>query len=206
MPDHRYLQDERLIMRILAIAGGTLVLLAVFSAIFLKTYRTDVIPPEEVWAFVADQAPKSGLSPEFVYAIAWAESSLDARARSSVARGIMQITKVAWQEVSDRPYREAWDWQTNIVVAMDYLSFCRDYLLQNNAFSYPMLAACYRFGPYRVQKSGFRLAKLPKPKNAIYKKIFNGVARPVSPPVAIDRLRTPNWEYLGLRDRSGRMC
>ncbi|MEM1222972.1 MAG: lytic transglycosylase domain-containing protein [Verrucomicrobiota bacterium] len=182
MPDRRYLQDERLIIRILAIAGGTVVFLAIFSAIFFRTHRTDLIPQEEVWAFIANQAPKSGLNPEFVYAIAWAESSLDARARSSVARGIMQLTKVAWREVTDRPYREAWDWQTNILVAMDYLAFCRNYLLENNAFSYPMLAACYRYGPYRVEKSGFSLAKLPKPKNAIYKKIFKGVTRPVPPP------------------------
>ncbi|MEN8735609.1 MAG: hypothetical protein ABF329_12440, partial [Lentimonas sp.] len=49
--------------------------------------QSEVVSPEEVWAYIKEQAPSKDLDPEFVYAIAWAESSLNARARSSVARG-----------------------------------------------------------------------------------------------------------------------
>lgn len=144
--------------------------------------RNEQVSAQEVWAYVQEQAPQRELNPEFVYALAWAESSLNARARSSVARGIMQLTKPAWKEVSEESYRHAWDWRTNIRVGIDYLAFCRDYLIKNNSFSYPLLAASYRYGPYYVKNKNFNLRQIKKPKNGIYRQIFNGNIRPVAPP------------------------
>ncbi len=144
--------------------------------------RDQKVSPEDVWAFVQEQAPQRDLDPEFVYALAWAESSLNARARSSVARGIMQLTKPAWQEVSEESYRHAWDWRTNIRVGIDYLAFCRDYLKKHDSFSYPLLAASYRYGPYYVENKNFNILQLKQPKNEIYRRIFGGNIRPVVPP------------------------
>ncbi|MEM8868643.1 MAG: lytic transglycosylase domain-containing protein, partial [Verrucomicrobiota bacterium] len=125
MSDQRYLQDERLIIHIASVVGIAIAILAILSAIFFRERRAAYIPKEEVWAFIETEATAAGLVPEFVYAIAWAESSLNANAESSVARGMMQLTKIAWREVSAQPYRDAWDWQTNVRVAIDYLSYCR---------------------------------------------------------------------------------
>ncbi len=181
MPDHRYHRDERLLIRI-AVALGVVVGILAFTLTQTLSEKKEQISPEEVWAYIQVQAPQRGLDPEFVYALAWAESSLDARARSSVARGIMQLTRQAWAEVSDESYRHAWDWKTNIRVSIDYLAFCREYLKQHDSFNYPLLAASYRYGPYYVASKSFNMAQVKPAKNEIYKRIFNGNIRPVSPP------------------------
>lgn len=144
--------------------------------------RPEHIAAAEVWSFIQEVAPERGLDPEFVYALAWAESSLNAKARSSVARGIMQLTRPAWAEVSEVSYRQAWDWKTNIRVAVDYLAFCRDFLERHDAFTYPLLAASYRYGPYHVQDKGFDIRRLRRPKNELYRRIFEGEVHPVAPP------------------------
>lgn len=140
------------------------------------------ISPQAVWDYIHEVAPQQGIDPEFVYALAWAESSLDARARSSDARGMMQLTRPAWREVSDSSYRFAWDWKTNIRVAVDYLAFCKEFLQQHDSFSYPLLGASYRYGLYYVKKNNFDLGQLKQPENEIYKRIFRGVIRPVEGP------------------------
>lgn len=179
--DRKYLRDERRVVRIAAIAG---VLAGVIGFLFIGGigHRSDPVSPEAVWDFIKDQVKPTGLDPQFVYAIAWAESSLDARARSSVARGIMQLTKPAWREVTDESYRLAWDWKTNIRVGIQYLEFSRDFLKRHDGFSYPLLAAAYRYGPYYVRDKGFDIEKMRKPKNKIYRMIFSGTVRPVVPP------------------------
>ena len=179
--DHYYHRDERLIVRLAAVMGAVVAVLAIILA---KTVgdHSEMVSPEEVWTYIEEQAPKQGLDPKFVYGIAWAESSLNARARSSVARGMMQLTRPAWREVTDESYRHAWDWRTNVRVGIAYLAHCRDFLKDRNEFSYPLLAASYRYGPYHVQNENFTIAQLKEPENEIYQRIFNGNIHPVLPP------------------------
>jgi soluble lytic murein transglycosylase-like protein len=179
--DLLYQRDERRIIRVAVVLGVIAGVLAFFLATKLDSGEEQV-SPIEVWDYIAEVAPQRGLDPEFVYALAWAESSLDAKARSSVARGIMQLTKPAWREVSDESYRYAWDWKSNIRVAVDYLAFCRDFLKQHNSFNYPLLAASYRYGPYYVRDKNFNIRQIQTPKNKIYRRIFEGNIRPVAPP------------------------
>lgn len=179
--DHHYHRHERLLIRGAVILGVLAGILA-FTITQTMRDRSEKVSPELVWAYVQEIAPQSDLDPGFVYAIAWAESSLNARARSSVARGMMQLTKPAWRQVSDESYSQAWDWRTNIRVGIDYLVYCRDYLQRHDSFSYPLLAASYRYGPYHVKKKNFKIEKLKKPKNEIYRRIFQGNIRPVTPP------------------------
>jgi len=179
--DHHYHRDERLLIRIAVVLGVVVGILA-FTITRTMSHRTEQVSAEEVWAFVQEQAPQRNLDPEFVYALAWAESSLNARARSSVARGIMQLTKPAWRQVSDESYRQAWDWRTNIRVGIDYLAYCRDYLKKHDSFTYPLLAASYRYGPAHVKNKNFNIPQLKVPKNEIYRRIFEGNIRPVAPP------------------------
>ncbi|WP_269526548.1 lytic transglycosylase domain-containing protein [Coraliomargarita parva] len=168
-------------IRIAVALSSAIALLAILLGHHIRP-RTEPVEPETVWAYIAETAPQSGIDAEFVYALAWAESSLNAKARSSVARGIMQVTRGAWEQVSDESYREAWEWKTNIRVAVDYLAFCKDYLQENGHFSYPLLAASYRYGPYYVSDKGFDVNRMRKPSNSIYRQIFQGNSRPVSPP------------------------
>ncbi|MEN8661525.1 MAG: lytic transglycosylase domain-containing protein [Lentimonas sp.] len=144
--------------------------------------QSEVVSPEEVWAYIKEQAPSKDLDPEFVYAIAWAESSLNARARSSVARGMMQITRAAWTDVSDESYHHAWDWRTNVRVGIDYLAHCREDLKRHGEFTYSLLAASYRYGPYYVRANDFKMSKMEEPENLIYKSIFAGHNNPIELP------------------------
>lgn len=179
--DHHYHRDERLIIRVAVVLGVCVGILSVYFARNLSP-PVEQVSSEEVWSFIVEQAPQADLDPEFIYALAWAESSLNAKARSSYARGIMQMSRPAWKEVTKESYRHAWDWRTNIRVAIDYLVFCRDFLKTHDSFSYPLLAASYRYGPYHVQDKNFNILQIKQPKNEIYKRIFNGNIRPVQPP------------------------
>ncbi len=125
-----------------------------------------------VWEVVQKEAQAHDLDPAFVYAIARAESSLDAHADSGVARGMMQITKGTWGETTDIPYRKAYHWPTSIRVGTRHLAELRDRLESENAFSYARLAAAYRYGYYGLKRVGFAVEKLDTPRNHIYRQLF----------------------------------
>lgn len=144
--------------------------------------RPRIIEPQRVWKQVEREADRVGLDAGFIYAVCWAESSLDAHARSGVARGLMQLTRGAWEETGRTRYSRAFHWQTNLRAGCDYLAFCRHFLEQHQEFSYPNLAAAYRFGPYAFQRQGFDLSAMPSPRNRIYQALFEGQMRPVPPP------------------------
>jgi len=179
--DRDYHRDERIVMRL---AVGLGIVVGILTFYFAQGLGEDPrqVSPDEVWALIEEIAPERDLDPEFVYALAWAESSLRPEARSSVARGLMQLTRRAWREASDESYRQAWDWRTNVRVGIDYLAFCRDFLSRHDSFSYPLLAAAYRYGPYYVKDKDFNLRQMRQPKNEIYRRIFRGNVRPVLPP------------------------
>lgn len=179
--DFRYRCDERILLRI---TGGMLVLLIALAFLIPRGMgpEVDKAPENQVWEEIQRLAPEARLEPGFVYAIATAESGLNARAKSSVARGLMQMTRLAWEEVTGEPYEKAWDWRTNLRIGVDYLVHCREFLERHDAFTYPLLAASFRYGPYYVKKKGFDLNRIKQPSNLIYKRIFEGDATPLPPP------------------------
>ena len=97
--------------------------------------------PDEIWDVVSREGKKHNINPSFIFAIAFAESSFNAHANSRYARGMMQISKTAWREVSDLSYRKAWDWRHNIKVGTNYLAHNRKLLQKHRHFSYPLLIA-----------------------------------------------------------------
>ena len=123
-----------------------------------------------------------GLEPKFVYAICHAESSLDANAETSVARGMMQLTEAAWKDVSELHYRQAFDWETNTEVGMLYLERLKRMLEKQKVFSYSRLAASYRYGFGALRREKFMVSRLKTPVNRIYRKLFAGDLAPVRPP------------------------
>ncbi|MFT4900992.1 MAG: soluble lytic murein transglycosylase-like protein [Lentimonas sp.] len=184
--DLKYHYDERLIVRLAIVLIVIVGLLAMFLAQRLNDSEpvvSESVAPEEVWAYVQEQAMQAKLNPDFIYAIAWAESSLNPDARSSMARGMMQLSRAAWREVSDESYSQAWDWRTNIRVGISYLAFCRDFLVKRDAFNYPLVAACYRYGPYYVQNKKFKISAMKQPKNKIYQRLFLGNLQPIERPI-----------------------
>jgi len=141
-----------------------------------------VIPAEDVWEFVLKRAPQHQLDPGFVYSLAFAESSFNAYAQTNVARGIAQMSEGAWQTVTDISYDRAWNWRTNLNTAMLYLAYCRELLVREGHFNYPLLAASYRFGPGAVREANYDIQQLPHPTNKIYQQIFGGHIHPHAPP------------------------
>jgi len=140
------------------------------------------IPKEEVWKKISIEAPKLGLEPSFVYAICHAESSLNANAESSVAKGMMQLTEPAWSDVTKLHYRQAFEWETNVEVGMLYLNRLKGMLESQSLFSYSRLAASYRYGYGALRKEKFMVSRLKTPINRIYRKLFAGNISPVEPP------------------------
>ncbi len=127
----------------------------------------------EVWHYIEQHAPDYDLNPEFVYAIARAESSLKPNALTFYARGIMQLSRAAWQSVSHEPYRRAWNWRLNLKVGMKYLHYCKIFLEQHHAFNEANLAAAYRYGPNALKKAKFNAQALGKnERNKIYQELF----------------------------------
>ena len=93
------------------------------------------ISNDEVWQKISREAPQHGLEPTFVYAICHAESSLNANAESSVAKGMMQLTEAAWSDVTKLHYRQAFEWETNVEFGMLYLQRLKGMWDRQNLFS-----------------------------------------------------------------------
>lgn len=165
------------------LAGGVGLLVLLFVGVFdIFKFRPHRVAPERVWAFVQKAAPEANLDPRFVYALCMAESSLDAHARTSVARGMMQLSRPAWEEVGGGWYYGAWNWKRNIRMGVAYLNWLKNFLKKEGRLSYPLLAAAYRYGPYQVQAWNFDLSKKPEVRNRIYQQILAGNPFPVAPP------------------------
>lgn len=162
---------------------GLTLFFGVLMLVFGEWSRYDrYIPREKVWAEVEREAVKHDLDPRFVFAIVAAESSFNAHARNKDARGLMQLRPIAWREVSTTSHRRAWRWKENIAVGTAYLAYLKSFLEQEDEFSYPLLAACYRYGPYRVKEAGFRLDRLPATRNHVYRELLRGNLSPVPVP------------------------
>ncbi len=176
-------RTERGLLIASACLGG---LIGVFTVFFgsALSFFSETPSSAEVWEFVQETAAEQGMDPQFVYAIIYAESSLDPRAKSNVARGMMQLTRGAWTTVSERPYRHAWNWRTNIEVGVEYLAYCRERLRSADRFSYPLLAASYRYGPNHVRNNRYDFSRINQPRNRIYQELFSGNRTPVSVPTS----------------------
>ena len=135
-----------------------------------------------VWAKINKEAPQLGLEPTFVYAICHAESSLNANAQTSIAKGMMQLTEPAWSDVTKLHYRTAFQWETNVEVGMLYLKRLKDMLQSVDLFNYPRLAASYRYGYNALRQEQFMVSRMKTPVNRIYRKLFAGQLAPVPPP------------------------
>jgi soluble lytic murein transglycosylase-like protein len=142
------------------------------------------ISKDEVWEKIRIEAPKHNLEPTFVYAICHAESSLNANAESSVAKGMMQLTEAAWSDATQLHYRQAFEWETNVEVGMLYLHRLKKMLESQELFSYPRLAASYRYGYGALRREKFMVSRMKTPINRIYRKLFAGEIKPVKPPGA----------------------
>ena len=137
------------------------------------------LPEDRLWREVVREASARDLDPGFVYAIIFAESSFNAHAHNQNARGLMQLTPPAWEEVTNRPFYYAWNWRLNLQAGLDYLVYCRAVLERHGSFSYPNLAAAYRYGPFHLQREGFSVARMPRPTNLVYQELFRGNIHPV---------------------------
>lgn len=137
-----------------------------------------------VWLDVKARAEAAGLEPGFVFAICVAESSLNpkARAHKDYARGLMQISRIAWKTVTDRPYSQAFDPDVNLEVGIAYLVYLKGQLEAAGEFDYAKLAAAYRFGETKLAKADYNIYHLPRPRNRIYQALFQGYTSPVHIP------------------------
>lgn len=136
----------------------------------------------EIWAYVQKESAAHNLDPHFVYAIIFAESSFDPHADVGYARGLMQVSKDAWNTVRKDSWNNAFQWKDNIQAGTAYLAWQRDQLVRNGHFSYPLLAASYRFGLGTVQRADYDISKVTAPRNNTYKALFDGNTNPVAPP------------------------
>ena len=155
--------------------------LLVFSC-KLVDREANYISKQRVWEKISEDAPIHGLNPKFVYAICHAESSLNANAESSVARGMMQLTEAAWSDVTNLHYRTAFQWETNVEVGMLYLKRLKGMLESVDMFNYPRLAASYRYGYNALRQEQYMVSRMKTPINRIYRKLFAGQLSPVEPP------------------------
>jgi len=161
---------------IIALTGWSLAIDRIF-------FRNKSIPPHRVWQEVEYHADQYDLDPRFVYSLVFAESSFRPRAENTGGKGIMQVSRPAWGDMSEYPYDEnVWDWKINIEVGVAYLAWCRDYLEAKEQFSYPLLAACYHKGPDEVRRKNFDIDRLKKTNNRVYARLYAGEMAPVEHP------------------------
>lgn len=165
---------------------GLALALALASVIYIWHLQPRQQPtPERIWRAVQAEASRHDLDPHLVWAICWAESSLRPDASSGKARGLMQLTQPAWQQVRRDHYLRAWDWQENLKAGCAYLAWLRAELpLEHGSARH--LAAAYRHGPGALARVNYDLSRLPAPKNLIYREIFAGNARPGPPPPSLE--------------------
>ena len=185
MLDVKYLQLLFLFVLLIKMTFRKLLVVYVIISLCSCKYldrNANYISESKVWGKINQVAPLKGLNPHFVYAICHAESSLDANAESSVARGMMQLTEAAWQDSTELHYRQAFEWETNIEVGILYLFKLKQILERNDVFSYARLAASYRYGYGALRKEKFMVSRMKTPVNRIYRKLFAGEISPVSPP------------------------
>jgi hypothetical protein len=166
--------------------GLLVYLLFCFLAFYLDNnpWGTYYVPKEKVWHEVQSIAAEKNLDANFVYAIAWAESSLNAHAHTHVARGIMQMTHDAWDRVARATWRDAYDWKLNLEAGCSYLVALRSELkaeLKEDPTN-AQLAGAYRYGFSKLKSCKFDVQKLPETNNQIYQKLFSGDSVPVAPP------------------------
>ncbi|WOO39765.1 transglycosylase SLT domain-containing protein [Rubellicoccus peritrichatus] len=140
--------------------------------------------PPEIWSYIKKESDRKGLNPNFVYSIAFAESTLNPYADTGYARGLMQMSEVAWITVDKSSYNNAFDWKDNVNAGTAYLDHLKDELSKSGNFSYPLLAASYRYGINKVRRANYEISELPRPKNKIYQELFTGMLAPVDPPVS----------------------
>jgi hypothetical protein len=95
---------------------------------------------------------------------------------------MMQLTEAAWQDVTQLHYRQAFEWETNVEVGILYLARLKGMLESVNLFSYPRLAASYRYGYGALRKEKFMVSRMKTPVNRIYRKLFAGELSPVGLP------------------------
>jgi len=156
-----------------ALVGAGLLVALVVTFWFAEP-EPHYIDPQTVWRQAVEEGARHGLDPAFIYAVCFAESSLNARADSRYARGIMQMSHAAWRRVSERPWEQAWDWRANMAAAADYMAVLRAILEERGQFSYPNLAAAYRYGIGTLIEADFDLGRMPQPRNEAYRAIFAG--------------------------------
>ena len=94
----------------------------------------------------------------------------------------MQLTEAAWQDVTQLHYRQAFEWETNVEVGILYLARLKGMLESVDLFSYPRLAASYRYGYGALRKEKFMVSRMKTPVNRIYRKLFAGELSPVGLP------------------------
>jgi soluble lytic murein transglycosylase-like protein len=168
----------------------TLLLGLLFAACSRKDAASDLAaaqPPTraEIWTEIQPLAARYRLEPAFIYALVFAESNGDPRARNGDACGLMQIKPAAWRAVSKAPYEsKVWDWHANLAAGVDYLAYARSYLHKQRGvtFSYPLLLAAFHYGLDYVEARQFDVNRVAVPDNAIYRELWRGNLTPVSPP------------------------
>ena len=158
--------------RTLAAAAGILVAVVLLFVFGRQTPR--YIEPSRVWSVVRHEAGAVGIDPRFVFAIAMAESSFNANAETDVARGMMQLTYDTWVETTDLPYSRAYDWPTCVKVGAHRLAYLRKRLEVEGQFSYPRLAAAYRYGFTALVRKDYDVNQMPSTRNAVYRELLAG--------------------------------
>ncbi len=153
-----------------------------FSVIACQTIMSPPPAREDIRSVVQRESLKQNLHADFVFSICEAESSLRPDADSGKARGLMQLTEIAWKQVRTDSWRNAWDWEENIEAGTAYLAWCRNYLLSKNRnLTYGHLAAAYRYGPNALIRAQFDISRLPTFKNKIYQTLIRD-RRPLNHP------------------------